>query len=47
MTEDISDFIGNIEAMTREKVKANVQPDVAHHIQYGLVPKKAVLPAIP
>lgn len=43
MTEDISGYIGNIEALTQEKVEVNVQLDVARRIQYGLVPKKMAL----
>ena len=43
MTEDISGYVGNIEALTQEKVEVNVQLDVARRIQYGLVPKKMAL----
>ena len=43
MTEDISGYVGNIEALTRERVEANVQLDMARRIQYGLVPKRTAL----
>ena len=40
MTEDISTYINNIEALTRERVETNVQLDIARRIQDGLVPQK-------
>ena len=40
MTEDISDYINNNEALTRERVETNVQLDIARRIQDGLVPQK-------
>ena len=40
MTEDISDYVNNIEALTKEQVENNVQLDVARRIQYGLVPQR-------
>ena len=43
MTDEISSYIANIEALTREKVETNVQLDIARRIQYGLVPEKTAL----
>ena len=43
MTEDISDYVNNIEALTKEQVENNVQLDVARRIQYGLVPQRMAL----
>ena len=36
---DISAYLGNIEALTREKLETDVQIDVARRIQNGLVPE--------
>ncbi|MBQ3708123.1 MAG: SpoIIE family protein phosphatase [Clostridia bacterium] len=43
MTSDIVVYVNNIEALTKERVEANVQLDVARRIQYGLVPEKTKL----
>ena len=43
MTEDISSYVHNIEALTREKVETAFQLDLARRIQYGLVPKRTEL----
>ena len=43
MAEDISDYVNNIETLTREQVETNVQLDVARRIQYGMVPHEAAL----
>lgn len=43
MTEDISSYISNIEALTREKVETNLQLVIARRIQNGLVPEKTDL----
>lgn len=43
MAADISKYINNIEALTRERVENNVQLEVARRIQYGLVPEKSVI----
>ncbi len=40
MTDDISDYVNNIESLTKERLETNVQLDVARRIQYGLVPEK-------
>ena len=40
MAADISQYINNIEALTKERVENNVQLEVARRIQYGLVPEK-------
>ena len=43
MTEEISTYIGNIEALTRERVETNIQLDIARRIQNGFVPEKTNL----
>lgn len=43
MTSDISDYVGSIEALTRENTESYVQLDIARKIQYGLVPEKTTL----
>jgi serine phosphatase RsbU (regulator of sigma subunit) len=43
MTGDISAYVSNIEALTKERVEANVQLDIARRIQYGLVPEETKL----
>nr|MCR4905831.1 HAMP domain-containing protein [Clostridiales bacterium] len=43
MTGDISAYVNNIEALTKERVETNVQLDIARRIQYGLVPEKTDL----
>ena len=43
MTGDISEYVNNIEQLTREKLETNVQLEVARRIQYGLVPKETDL----
>ena len=43
MTEDISAYVSNIEALTHERVENNVQLEVARRIQNGLVPEKTSL----
>ncbi len=46
MTEDISDYVNNIEALTREKLENNVQLEIARRIQNGLVPEKTQYDAV-
>lgn len=43
MTEDISNYIRNIEALTRKQAETDVQLEVARKIQYGLVPEQTKL----
>ena len=43
MTEDISAYLNNIENLTRERVQAGVEMEVARRIQYGLVPERTRL----
>ena len=43
MTGDISAYVNNIEALTKERLETNVQLDVARRIQYGLVPETTTL----
>ena len=43
MTADISAYVGSIERLNREKLKAKVQLGIARRIQYGLVPEKITL----
>ncbi len=43
MTEDISTYINNIEALTREKLENDVQMSVARSIQNGMVPEQSSL----
>ncbi len=43
MTEDISTYINNNEALIREQVESKVQLDIARRIQDGLVPQKTDL----
>ena len=43
MTGDISSYVANMEALTRERVETNVQLETARRIQCGLVPEKAEL----
>lgn len=43
MTGEISEYIHNIEMLTRKQVETDVQLDVARHIQYGLVPERTNL----
>lgn len=43
MTGDISAYVNNIEALTKERLETNVQLDIARRIQYGLVPETTVL----
>jgi len=43
MTVDISDYVGSIESLNREKLEAKVQLDIARKIQSGLVPEKTTL----
>ena len=40
MTEDISAYVNNIEALTRERLEANLQLEIARRIQNGQVPEK-------
>lgn len=42
MTEDISTYVNNIEALTREKLENDVQLGIARRIQNGLVPEKKI-----
>ena len=46
MTADISDYVGSIESLNKEKLEAKVQLDIARKIQYGLVPEKTTLHGI-
>ena len=43
MTGDISAYVNNIEALTKERLETNVQLDIARRIQYGLVPETTAL----
>ncbi len=43
MTEDISAYINNIEALTRDKLENDVQMNVARSIQNGMVPEQSSL----
>ena len=43
MSEDIEDYIRDIETLSREQAETNVQMDVARKIQLGMVPENAVL----
>ena len=43
MAGDISNYINNIERLTRERVETNVQLEIARRIQHGLVPEKTEL----
>ena len=43
MTGDISAYVNNIEALTKERLETNVQLDIARRIQYGLVPETMAL----
>lgn len=43
MTDDISNYVSNIEELTRDKLENDVQLDIARRIQYGLVPEERSL----
>ncbi len=43
MTEDISAYIYNIEALTRDKLENEIQMNVARRIQNGMVPEQSSL----
>ena len=43
MSDDINEYLSDIERLTTERVQANVELDIAKRIQYGIVPEKTVL----
>ena len=43
MTEDISDYVNNIEKLTQEQTEINTQLELARKIQYDLVPESTEL----
>ena len=43
MSEDISNYLINIEKLTAERVQANVELEIASRIQCGIVPERTVL----
>lgn len=43
MAGDISNYINNIEQLTKERVETNVQLEIVRRIQHGLVPEKTEL----
>ena len=45
MSADISDYLGDIERLTTERVQANVELEVASRIQRGIVPETTMLTA--
>ncbi len=43
MTRDISSYVNNIELLTKERLEASVQLDIARRIQNGMVPERVML----
>lgn len=43
MTDDISQYVNNLEHLTKERLQTHVQLDVAKKIQFGLVPHESGL----
>ncbi len=43
MSDDITEYLRDIEVLTKERLEADVQENVARRIQYGLVPEHTAL----